>query len=181
MTASIEYFRPSVTVDVLVLRWRVSRLELLLIQRANPPFKGAWALPGGFIEEAESLEASARRELAEETGLKVEQLSFFGVYGEPGRDPRGRTITLAYYSMVPLEQSQVSGQDDALQAQWFALEHLPDLAFDHAQIVQDGLANLEARLAHRYPESVALAPEIIAQHWHPPLRAWLNSAAATQT
>lgn len=158
------FFRPSVTVDVLVLRWHTQRLELLLIQRARDPFAGAWALPGGFIEPDETLMASAQRELQEETGLMLDALHCFGVYGDPGRDPRGRTLTVAYRALLLDDALAAVAADDAQDARWFSADALPELAFDHAQVVQDGLADLRAELQGRYPlrgPSLAdLPPEI---------------------
>lgn len=152
---SSDFFKPAVTVDVLMLSWQPEP-RILLIQRNNTPFAGAWALPGGFMDATERPLEAARRELQEETGLDISELSFFGVYGEPDRDPRGRTLTLAYLGL--LEQAPaVSGQDDARDARWFALNALPDLAFDHPQIVRDGLAHLRCRLENRHPEPLELA------------------------
>lgn len=169
-----QYFRPSVTADVLVLRSVEHGLQLLLIQRARDPFAGCWALPGGFIEADETLEASARRELLEETGLKADKLVFFGVYGDPGRDPRGRTITMAYRLLLaPDSSSDVQGLDDADDARWFDLDQLPGLAFDHARIVQDGLKDLRSQLANRYPGSRELPEGLAGVHAHQ-LENWLS-------
>ncbi|MGV3523092.1 MAG: NUDIX domain-containing protein [Candidatus Sericytochromatia bacterium] len=166
MTQTDAFFRPSVTVDVLVLRWYAQRLELLLIQRARDPFAGAWALPGGFIEPAETLLASAQRELQEETGLSLDALHFFGVYGDPGRDPRGRTLTVAYRALLLDDTLAAVAADDAQDARWFAIEALPELAFDHARVVEDGLHDLRAELQGVYPSpgptGTALPPEIHA-------------------
>ncbi len=147
-----EYFKPSVTADVLVLRPGQSGVEVLLIQRGKDPFAGFWALPGGFIEAEESLMASAQRELQEETGLSIKQLHFFGVYGDPGRDPRGRTITVAYSVWLDsVESDQVQGLDDADDARWFELDALPELAFDHAQIIAEVLTDFKSRLTNSHP------------------------------
>jgi len=144
-----DYFRPSVTVDLLVFDWTDEILSLLLIQRGKDPFAGHWALPGGFIEPEETLEASARRELKEETGLEVGPLSSLGTYGDPGRDPRGRTLTVAFVALTEGLPS-VSGQDDASAAQWFPVGNLPALAFDHADIIADGLHNLKSQVRNIY-------------------------------
>jgi 8-oxo-dGTP diphosphatase len=144
-----DYFRPSVTVDLLVFDWTHEILSLLLIQRGKDPFAGHWALPGGFIEPEETLEASARRELKEETGLEVGSLSPLGTYGDPGRDPRGRTLTVAFAALTQ-DQPAVSGQDDACQAQWFPIGQLPALAFDHAKIISDGLHALKSQVRNIY-------------------------------
>ncbi|MBF2054029.1 MAG: NUDIX hydrolase [Candidatus Sericytochromatia bacterium] len=147
---SSDFFKPAVTVDVLVLCWQPTP-QILLIQRKNAPFAGAWALPGGFLDATEPLHEAARRELQEETGLNIPEVSFFGVYGEPARDPRGRTLTLAYLTLLEVA-APVSGQDDARDARWFTLKQLPELAFDHARIVRDGLKDLRCRLENRHPE-----------------------------
>jgi len=123
-----------VTVDAVVLRKTEDDHELLLIKRKNDPFKGKWALPGGFVDEGEDLPVAAKRELSEETGLKVEQLEQLGAFGKPGRDPRQHTISVAYTGFAE-ENAQVTAADDADDAKWFSLKNLPELAFDHADIV----------------------------------------------
>ena len=112
--------------------------EVLLVRRGGEPFKGCWALPGGFMEMDETIEHCAIRELEEETGLVVteQQIRLIGVYSAPGRDPRGRTVTAAYAVSVGNEDA-VAG-DDAAEVRWWPLGALPPLAFDHAQIVSDG-------------------------------------------
>lgn len=163
-----DYFRPSVTVDLLVFDWTNGVLSLLLIQRGKDPFAGHWALPGGFIEPAETLEASARRELKEETGLEVGAISALGTYGDPGRDPRGRTLTVAF-SALTAGQPTVSGQDDAAEAHWFPVGKLPALAFDHAQIIADGLHDLKSQVRNIYSgtplklNNQALLPEKVLE------------------
>jgi 8-oxo-dGTP diphosphatase len=129
--------RPMLTVDVAVLT-EGSAPSLLLVQRAHPPFAGAWALPGGFVEEGERVIDAAPRELAEETGLRVGALRLLGVYDTPGRDPRGWTVSVVYLAMVQAEEA-VSGADDARDARWFPVDSLPNLAFDHATIVADAV------------------------------------------
>jgi len=136
--------RPALTVDAVVLA-RTTPLRLLLIQRGEPPFAGAWALPGGFVEESELVAAAAARELAEETGIEARGLTLLGVYSAPGRDPRGWTVSVAYVLEVEQELA-AEGGDDAAAARWFAVDQLPTLAFDHAQIVTDALAAVESRL-----------------------------------
>ncbi|HEY3373332.1 MAG TPA: NUDIX hydrolase [Prolixibacteraceae bacterium] len=128
-----QYPRPSVTVDAILL----SKLNsVLLIQRGGEPFKDKWALPGGFIELDESLEAACHRELEEETGVRVEDLKQFKAYGSVDRDPRGRTISVIFYSFQDEETSPQAG-DDAANAQWFQLDQLPELAFDHQLILNE--------------------------------------------
>jgi 8-oxo-dGTP diphosphatase len=129
---------PSVTVDIVVVSLSEGRPQVLLIERANPPFEGYWALPGGFVDPHEPLEAAARRELLEETGIEPEHLEQMHTFGDPGRDPRGWTISVAYLAF--LGEPQVSAQQpragsDAAEVAWFDLQDLPALAFDHAAIL----------------------------------------------
>lgn len=123
---------PGLTVDALVVD---PRRGVLLVQRKHPPFAGFWALPGGFVEEGESCEEAVVREVAEETGLSVKVVALFGVYSQPGRDPRGHTVSVVYQCRVV--GGEVQGGDDAAAARFFAdLSGVP-LAFDHAQILAD--------------------------------------------
>ena len=128
-----KYPRPSVTVDAILISKQNS---VLLIERSGEPFKGKWALPGGFIELDESLETACHRELEEETGLKVDKLTQFKAYGAVDRDPRGRTISVIFYSFQDEEAIPMAG-DDAANAQWFPLSQLPELAFDHQLIIDE--------------------------------------------
>lgn len=116
---------------------------MLLIQRKNAPFKGKYALPGGFVEIGETTEAAARRELQEETGLKVGQLHLVGVYSEPKRDPRGHTIAIAYVA-VTTRSAKVRGGDDAATAAFVSDWRRLTLAFDHGKIVRDAVATVAA-------------------------------------
>lgn len=125
----------SVTTDSVIFYSKGNKHKVLLIQRKSDPFKDQWALPGGFLEDEETLEAGAKRELQEETGLKVDKLKQLKTFGTPGRDPRGRTISIVFYGQVSSEGS-VEGMDDAADARWFDLEELPELAFDHSEILQ---------------------------------------------
>jgi 8-oxo-dGTP diphosphatase len=136
---SDAYPRPMLTVDVVVLAAAETSRRVLLIQRGNPPFRGSWALPGGFVEEGEQVLEAAPRELLEETGLRVGGLRLLGVYDTPGRDPRGWTVSVVYLARVSGEAAVV-GADDADDARWFAVDHLPELAFDHEVILVDALA-----------------------------------------
>lgn len=134
-----EYPRPMLTADCMVVN---DRNEILLVRRGNEPFKGCWALPGGFMEMDETIEHCAVRELEEETHLKVNEkdIRLIGVYSAPGRDPRGRTVTAAYaiHSSLIIQHSSLAAGDDATEVRWWPLDSLPPLAFDHAQIVSDG-------------------------------------------
>ena len=137
MSYTYKYPRPSVTADCIVIT-REAEPKVLLIQRGGEPFKGCWAFPGGFMEMDETTEQCAIRELEEETGLKIHEVRQIGAYSKVDRDPRGRTITVAYLALVnaPLP---VKGLDDAAKAQWFPLSALPTLAFDHADILKDAI------------------------------------------
>ncbi len=141
MTYTYEYPRPCVTVDVAMIRQSENGDEILLIQRANPPFEGMWALPGGFIDMEEDLVEAAIRELKEETGIVSTQLKQFKTYGAPGRDPRARTITVVYYGFDSLN-APPTASDDAKNAQWFFLHNLPPMAFDHNKILHDLIEHL---------------------------------------
>jgi len=126
----------AVTVDAVIFYRKAKILYVLLIQRKNEPFRDQWALPGGFLEENESMEEGAKRELEEETGLKIVKLQQVGAFGTPGRDPRGRTISIAFVGLINIE-AKVKASDDAVDAQWFNLNDLPDLAFDHRKIISE--------------------------------------------
>jgi 8-oxo-dGTP diphosphatase len=110
--------------------------DVLLVQRRNDPFQGKWALPGGFVDEEEKVLDGANRELQEETGVENISLTQFGAYGDPGRDPRGRVVSVVYWSLLE-KQPAATAADDAVDCKWFDLNQLPDLAFDHAQILAD--------------------------------------------
>lgn len=139
-----EYDKPSVTADCVVLApdeeaGGGGRMRVLLIRRAKDPFAGKWALPGGFVNKDESLRAAALRELKEETGVRATRLRQVGAFGDPGRDPRGWVISVAYVSVLP-RAARATQADDASDAQWFPLERLPPLAFDHRKILKEALA-----------------------------------------
>ncbi|MDT0676903.1 NUDIX hydrolase [Autumnicola musiva] len=124
----------AITVDSVVLCNVNDLFKVLLIQRKKDPFKGEWALPGGFIEEGEELEEAAKRELKEETGVEVNSLEQINAFGKPGRDPRGRMISIAFLCRIYCEEDLKPG-DDASEAKWFELDKLPELAFDHNEII----------------------------------------------
>ena len=137
MAYTYKYPRPAVTADCVVIT-RESLPQVLLIERGFDPYKGYWAFPGGFMNMDETTEQCAVRELEEETGLKVSELHQIGAYSKVDRDPRGRTITVAYLAIVDAPV-HVTGQDDAAKAQWFPIDALPPLAFDHEEIMKDAI------------------------------------------
>ena len=135
---SYEYPRPCVTADALIFRKMNNKWHILLIERGNEPFKACWALPGGFVEMDEDLDTAAARELQEETHLEGIALHQLYAFGAPDRDPRHRTITIAYWGIDNSEKTATAG-DDAANLQWFALDNLPRLAFDHDKIIAKAL------------------------------------------
>jgi 8-oxo-dGTP diphosphatase len=141
-----EHPRPSVTVDIVVLSHQPDGHYVLLVQRGREPYKDHWALPGGFVEMDESLEQSAKRELLEETGLEIASLEQLGAYGDPQRDPRGRVISVTYWTLLPPGSiTKIKGSDDASHAEWFPVTQLPPLAFDHNRIIQDALKAMQIK------------------------------------
>ena len=144
MSFTYNYPRPCVTTDCLIFKKIEDYWHLLLIERGKEPFKGCWALPGGFLEMEEDLDTCAARELQEETGLTGIELHQLYAFGAIDRDPRHRTVSVAYWGIDDTQQKAIGG-DDAAKAQWFALNRLPDLAFDHAQIIARALSNTEVK------------------------------------
>ncbi|MGD9993061.1 MAG: NUDIX domain-containing protein [Salinivirgaceae bacterium] len=132
---SYRYPRPMVTTDIVVFKKDAEGVKILLIERGNPPFKGQWALPGGFVDENEALKTAALRELKEETHLEGIELSQLHTFGNPGRDPRGHNISIVYMGWLSDEKQQATAGDDAKKLAWFPINHLPQLAFDHQEII----------------------------------------------
>jgi 8-oxo-dGTP diphosphatase len=164
-----EYHPPAfhVTADIVIYTIREERLEVLLIQRGRPPFQGRWAVPGGFVEVDEDVDRAAHRELEEETGVSGLRLEQFHAFGAPGRDPRGRVVTVAYLTLVASDRIKPRAADDAANAQWFDADKLPALAFDHDQI----LALARCRLSAEIELSVLAAPLLPKQFTLGELRA----------
>src|SRR5262249_587894 len=136
-----------VTVDLVIFTIHGNELRVLLVKRAIEPFAGAMALPGGFVRENESLEAAAMRELQEETGVKEVYLEQLYSFGDPGRDPRGRVVTVSYYALVSCGRSLSAGTD-AADARWWPVAELPTLAFDHRRILDYALERLRNKLEY---------------------------------
>lgn len=155
-TYTYKYPHPSVTTDCVIFGFDGSSLQVLLIERGLEPYKGKWAFPGGFVKMDESCEEGALRELQEETGLKDAYIEQFHAFSDPNRDPRERVITIAYFALV--QKQEVMGGDDAAQAQWFALNEIPQLAFDHDRILRVALSRLREKI-HFEPIGFELLPE----------------------
>ncbi len=141
MSFTYSYPRPMVTVDTVLMRGTEAGLEVLMIERKNEPFVGGWALPGGFVDMEEELETAAARELAEETGISGVPLEQFHAFGKVGRDPRGRSVTIAFVGMLksPDTSPALKAGDDAADARWFPVTDLPETAFDHTEIIDTAL------------------------------------------
>ena len=148
MPFTYEYTRPAVTVDITIFTVRNDELNILLIKRAEPPFQGEWAIPGGFVMENEDLEAAAERELVEETGVSGVYLEQLFTFGAPGRDPRGHTVTVAYSALIPSDNLELTASTDAEGVAWFAIDKLPELAFDHDDILEVAHDRLVAKLEY---------------------------------
>ena len=140
-TYTYRYPHPAVTTDCVVFGLDGKQLNVLLIERGNEPYKGCWAFPGGFMNIDETAEQGAARELMEETGLELSNLKQFGTFTAVDRDPRKRVITIAYYALIDI--TDVKGGDDAAKAQWFPLDKIPPLAFDHELILNKAIEQLK--------------------------------------
>ena len=152
-----DYPRPAVTTDICLFTVVADDLKILLIRRGGEPFKGAWALPGGFLQETETLDQCAARELREETGVSGAHLEAFATFSDPKRDPRYRVITAAYFALVAEADHILQSGTDADDAQWHSMAKLPKLAFDHREIITAARQALIARL-DREPLALALLP-----------------------
>jgi 8-oxo-dGTP diphosphatase len=149
MPYTYQYPRAALTVDCVVFGFDEEELKVLLIQRGLEPFKGKWALPGGFVRVDESLDDAARRELEEEAGLKNVFLEQLYTFGEVDRDPRERVVSVAYYALVKLAAHETKAATDAADARWFPLSKIPRLAFDHADILAAALIRLKGKVRYQ--------------------------------
>lgn len=156
MPYTYRYPHPAVTVDILVFTLADDDLSLLLVERGQEPFKGQWALPGGFVEIDESLKRAAWRELKEETGVHAATLRQVGAFGQPNRDPRERIITVAYYAIVPVHKLRIRAASDAADARLFAVNNLPGVAGDHDKIIRRAIERL-----HSDQDNVLLALQLL--------------------
>lgn len=150
--------QPHLTVDCVVFGLDEEDLKILLIQRGYEPFKGSWAIPGGFVNASESLEEAALRELKEETGVENVFLEQLYTFGDVHRDPRRRIVTVAYYALVNLRDHTIKAATDASNAAWFSVDDIPKLAFDHARIVETALRRLRGKVRYE-PIGFELLPE----------------------
>jgi 8-oxo-dGTP diphosphatase len=141
-----KYARPCIAADAVVFRCRAGRLEVLLMQRRNPPFRGHWAFPGGFIEVYEDPDEAVRRELREETGVEVEAMFHLGVFGRPDRDPRYHVISTAYIGVAREDGPPLQADDDAMNAAWYPVKKTPPLAFDHEEVLDAALRRLREKM-----------------------------------
>lgn len=151
-----KYPHPAVTTDSVIFGFDGTKLKVLLIERGQEPHKARWAFPGGFVRMDESCEEGALRELQEETNMSCSYMEQFRTYSNPNRDPRERVITVAYLALVKTQEIQAG--DDASKAQWFDINEVPQLAFDHDVILRDALKHLRERI-HFQPIGFELLPE----------------------
>jgi ADP-ribose pyrophosphatase YjhB (NUDIX family) len=158
MGFTYEFARPALTVDVVVFALDAEELRVMLIERDLKPFAGRWALPGGFVRVDETIDAAARRELQEESGLKDIFLEQLYTFGDLDRDPRERVVTVAYYALVNLAGHEVHASTDARSAAWFPVNDLPDLAFDHQRILDAAHDRVRAKVQYQ-PIGFELLPE----------------------
>jgi 8-oxo-dGTP diphosphatase len=158
MSYTYEYPRPALSVDIVVFALDEHDLQVMLVERDLQPFAGEWALPGGFVGIDEALDAAARRELEEETGLKNIFLEQLYTFGDVHRDPRDRVVTVAYYALVNLAGHDVHASSDARSAAWFTVNDLPKLAFDHDKILRTAHERLKGKVRYQ-PIGFELLPE----------------------
>jgi len=155
---SYEYPRPALTVDCVIFAWDDQSIKVLLIERAGEPFKGKWAFPGGFVDMDETTETAAKRELQEETGIDNMYLEQLYTFSKVDRDPRGRVVSVAYFALVKLSDYQVVAASDANRAEWFAIDQVPALAFDHQDIYEVAIERLRNKIRYQ-PVGFELLPE----------------------
>lgn len=137
-----EYPRPAYTADCIVFTKIMTEIKVVLIKRKHKPFGGMWALPGGFVNMNEKGIDAGKRELFEETGITTDELFEFGIFDKPGRDPRGRTVSAVFYAFIDNVKNQMNAGDDAAEVKLFSVTELPELAFDHNEIIEKAIIQL---------------------------------------
>lgn len=153
-----KYEHPYVTVDAVIFGFDYSSLKVLLIKRGLDPFKGQWALPGGFVRKGESIDQAVLREIKEEAGIKKElYLEQLYTFGQPDRDPRGWIISVSYFALVNLNDYDTKAATDATDVGWFDISKVPRLAFDHTQIIEKAIERLRGKITYQ-PIGFALLP-----------------------
>lgn len=160
MSHTYKYPRPALTVDTVIFGLDVKdyTLQVLLVERAQQPFKGKWAIPGGFVDPGESVDDAARRELEEECGVKNVFLEQLYTFGDPDRDPREHVVTIAYVALVNINDHKVKAGSDASKAEWFPVSRLPKLAFDHRKILKMAIERIQSKVRYR-PIAFELLPK----------------------
>ncbi|MEL6554711.1 MAG: NUDIX domain-containing protein [Cyanobacteria bacterium J06621_11] len=159
MPYTYDYPHPALTVDCVVFGYAAgSSLQVLLIKRKLPPYVGMWSLPGGFVQMEESVDAAAVRELHEETGVRNVFLEQLYTFGSPQRDPRERVISVAYYALISLQEHPLQAATDASDAQWFEFSNIPELGFDHQEILDCAIARLRSKIRYE-PIGFELLPK----------------------
>jgi 8-oxo-dGTP diphosphatase len=153
-----SYPKASLTVDCVIFGYDHENLRVLLIKRAGEPFRGHWALPGGFVNMGETLDEAALRELGEETGISKIYLEQLYTFGEIDRDPRDRVVTVAYFALINLVDHPIQATSDAKEVSWFSVDKLPKLAFDHANIIEVALTRLRGKVRYQ-PIGFELLPK----------------------
>jgi 8-oxo-dGTP diphosphatase len=136
------------SVDAVVFGYEAGNISILLIKRKYEPFKGKWAIPGGFVLDNESLEEAVERELKEETGIKINYLEQLYTFGKPNRDPRGRVVSIAYFGLIRPNAFKIYASTDAEQVQWFNINELPELSFDHKEIFDAAIKRLKGKITY---------------------------------
>lgn len=151
-----QYPRPAVTTDMVAFRWN-GELNFLLIKRKNPPYENQWAFPGGFLNMGETLAECVKREFFEETHLRPTLFFEFGSFSAVKRDPRGRVISIAFWTILEKEHSTPHADDDAKESAWFTLQNIPPLAFDHDEMLRKAITDLRNRLLF-HPSDFQIPP-----------------------
>ena len=143
-----DFESPGVTVDLVLFTVNENRLKVMLVKRAEEPFRDDWSLPGGFIKKGESLDDAAQRVLIEKTGVNDVYIEQLYTFGEPKRDPRSRVVTVAYIALIPWQSLPQPESDKVTDLTWLPVDHLPKLAFDHKAIIGYAVTRLRAKVSY---------------------------------